>query len=83
MKLGSANVSFQHLRDVAKATTCTLVVKNKVHTGIARCSKEDSFCRDTGRKVSLSKALQSSDLTKRQRKNVWEDYRNMTNTPRW
>ena len=84
MKLGSTNVSFSHLRN-ERITTCSLAVKGVIYHGLAKCSNNDNFCRNTGRKVALTKALEAASdaLTKRQRKNVWEAYRTMTQIPRW
>jgi hypothetical protein len=82
MKLGTANVSFRHLRDTGR-TLCTVVVKGKVYHGTATCSKEDSFCRNVGRKISMANALKATELSKIQRRNVWNAYRTMTKEPRW
>jgi hypothetical protein len=84
MKLATAEVSFNHFRK-EQATVCTVVVRNKIFQGIAKCSPEDKFSRDTGRKISLSKAMKktSGELSKVQRRNVWNAYRDMTKDPRW
>jgi len=84
MKLGSAEVSFHHLQN-EKVTFCTLVAKGKVFNGIAKCSNEDHFNRHTGRKVSLTEAMRKSNstLSKIQKKNVWNAYRDLTKIPRW
>lgn len=82
MKLGSSEVSFQHFRN-AGITSCTVVAKGMIYQGTARCSKDDNFCRETGRKTSLTKALNKSNLSKIQRKNIWNSYRNMGQTPKW
>lgn len=84
MKLASAEVSFNHYKDKG-ITTCTVVAKNKVFQGTAKCSVHDNFCRKTGRKISLVKAMAHTKgtLSKVQRRNVWEAYKNMTAVPRW
>lgn len=84
MKLGTAEVSFTHLRD-EKVTLCTFAVKNKIFQGVAKCSNGDSYCRDEGRKTAMTYAMNKTKdvLTKRQRKNVWDAYRDMTKIPRW
>ena len=84
MKLGSTEVAFKHLKKVG-VTTCNVVVRGKIYQGTAKCSHEDHFCRDTGRKIAMAKALGKTNdvLTKRQRTNVWSGYRNMTKVPRW
>ena len=40
--------------------------------GLALCSWSDNFCRKTGRKLSLQRALLNSDFTEQQRQQVWE-----------
>lgn len=82
MKLGSTEVSFRHLKDTGR-TICTVVSKGKAYHGTATCSKEDNFCRNTGRKISMTKALDRTALTKKQRTNVWNAYRDMPSKPRW
>ena len=84
MKLGSTEVAFKHLRN-ERLTTCNVVVKGKIYHGTARLSKKDNFCRDIGRKISLTKALSKTNevLTKKQRTNVWSAYRDMPEIPRW
>ena len=44
--------------------------------GIACCSKEDSFSRETGRKLSLTRALKKSKMLikKDTRTKIWETY---------
>ena len=56
----------------------------------AHCGKKDSFCKETGRRVSLAKALliyeadSSAKLFSREfRTKVWEAYRTLTKVPRW
>ena len=84
MKLSTAEVSFTHFREEG-ITTCIVLVKNKVFQGISRCSNGDNYCRNTGRKVAMSKAMSktSKTITKIQRRNVWNAYRDMTLKPRW
>jgi len=84
MKLATAEVSFNHFKN-ERVTMCTIVVRNKIFQGIAKCNKVDNFCRKTGRKVALSKAMRkaSNELSKVQRRNVWNAYRDITSIPRW
>lgn len=42
--------------------------------GTAFCSLKDNFNRNTGRKVSLKKALEKLNLTAEQRKIYWDMY---------
>jgi len=51
--------------------------------GMTRCSINDNFSYETGRKISLSRAMQRAELPKEERTLIWEAYRNMTEKPRW
>jgi hypothetical protein len=42
--------------------------------GISTSSASDQFCRRTGRKIALSRALANSDLDKHARYLVWQAY---------
>ena len=43
--------------------------------GLAACSKQDRFCKATGRKLALQRALEQVRLSKDERRMVWEAYR--------
>lgn len=45
--------------------------------GVALCSEQDTFCRTTGRKVSLARALKNANFSKKSRKTVWDLYNKM------
>jgi hypothetical protein len=83
MKLSSLSVFWTY--PPGKTTTvCTIAKGNSYAIGTANRSSKDSFEKNTGRKISLANAMdQMPTLSKKQRKNVWEAYRNMTKTPRW
>ena len=81
MKLGNLQVSFTHINN--QITVCTVATVGRISTGIATKSPKDLFNKNEGRKHSLEKALQHMNLTKDQRRKVWEDYRNLTKNPRW
>ena len=55
----------------------------KEHIGITTCSKNDNFRRDTGRKLSLARARRNAGLSKEERKDLWECYRNTKPGGRW
>lgn len=42
--------------------------------GQAYCSSRDAFCRKTGRKHALSRALLTSDFPKPVRRQIWRTY---------
>lgn len=55
-------------------TLCNIVFPNgEVYSGIARCSKRDNFCKDTGRRISLERALTIFN-DKRVRRIFWKTY---------
>lgn len=49
---------------------------NLISFGMARCSKEDMFHKPTGRKISLTRAVENMD--KEIRTAIWESYFNHT-----
>ena len=57
------------------ATIC-FVRKNTeaIATGWAVCNRTDNFCKDTGRKLSLTRAL--SGFPRTMRKQFWNEYFN-------
>lgn len=83
-------ISFMHSKLVpnslwpqAKAmTVCYLSIGEPTVDWIsfALCSKKDNFCKETGRKVSLARALQAAGLTYGERKQIWEAYFNRPRT---
>lgn len=78
------NVEFRHLQyeeprpgpanPVRGTTQCFIKSRghNVIAYGFALCSVEDNFCKNTGRKVSLTKAL--SNFPKNDRAKVWKRY---------
>lgn len=44
--------------------------------GVAECSINDMFVKETGRKLSLARALKETDLSKEERRTIWETYLN-------
>jgi hypothetical protein len=64
-------------------TICLIETPEYVTTGKAICSEKDVFCKDTGRKIALKEALKYSDASKKDRKEIWEVYRNTTKEPKW
>lgn len=47
-----------------------------VSIGYSRCHPDDNFDKETGRQLSLKKALIDGDFTKETRKQFWDVYRN-------
>jgi hypothetical protein len=70
--IGELIVKFRHENPIG--THCVLEGGSWKTSGDSRCSPKDHFCRETGRKVSLAKAL--NPLPKTVRKEVWDAYLN-------
>jgi len=45
--------------------------------GVAICSKRDQYCKNTGRKISLERALKNTEVNKWERTIVWKSYAKM------
>jgi len=84
MKLHNFYAEFQY-DQTSGTTVCSLLngEKSLLSTGNSHCSVRDNFCKDTGRKVSLGRALKVLDLPKEGKKKIWEAYRTSTKVPRW
>ena len=59
-----------------KATHCHIYCDGIMDgsIGITVCSKKDNFCKDTGRKIALTRAL--STYPRKFRREVWQAYHN-------
>jgi hypothetical protein len=53
--------------------------KEPLFVGKSVCSSRDRFCKETGRKVALTRAIAS--LPRETRKQIWEDYFNRLPKP--
>lgn len=52
-------VRFHHSNIAFRYTICNITRGDKiVASGMAECHPKDNFCKDTGRKLSLARALQ-------------------------
>ena len=62
-------------RDMDARWTNCLIHKNgeTIAHGIATCSPSDNFCRRTGRRLSLTRAVQQA-MTREQRRVFWQAY---------
>ncbi len=76
-------INFKHTRiEDRRVTVCQIInVDNSgnelvVSEGASMCNPRDNFCKEYGRKLSLTKALRMTQLDKNQRKVVWDAYFN-------
>ena len=60
------------LRHEICAEETTGVAPGEVAKGFSRCSRDDRFCRNKGRKLALGRALQA--IPKSQRIHFWKAY---------
>ena len=75
-------IKWRHtMDDSGRKTLCQLYEIGKdrelflLKKGAAFCHPQDQYCKSTGRKISLSRTLQNSQLDKYSRRLVWEQYR--------
>jgi hypothetical protein len=82
MKAGNFRIGWHYVH-----RTIGCVVWNEkgecVGSDKAECSVKDHFCKDTGRKISLARAMKDAKLPKEERTVIWEIYRNMKPNKRW
>ncbi len=63
---------------------CSIEDEEKVICcGEALCSPNDTYDKEFGRKLALTRAVSISELDKATKASIWEGYRNMTKVPRW
>jgi hypothetical protein len=86
IRLNFQHKQFNHLEKMDKSasqhprlkgiTECYLLKEDNsiVGVGNSSCTINDCFCKETGRKISLARAV--STLPKSERKKIWEAYRN-------
>ena len=56
---------------------------NPIGVGVSLCSPNDTYDKEFGRKLALTRAVAASELPWKVRASIWEAYRNMTKVPRW
>ena len=84
MKIGKLTIKWSY--EGKHITMCTISYEDSQVPpiiGYAERGKKDSFCKDTGRKISLARALKLFTSDKEYRKEIWEAYRNMKPLGRW
>jgi hypothetical protein len=83
MKTKEFKIMWRH--ESNKGTSC--LIRNYkdaiIGCGLTCCSISDNFCRETGRKLSLARAMKNASLGKEERTEIWEAYRTMGNKKRW
>ena len=67
-------IKFYHGPSTTEAQLIHLDYDIRVSQGVAECHPNDQFCKATGRKVALAKALQNWTEDRWTRKLVWDKY---------
>jgi len=82
MKAGNLTIKWRYAEPM---TACFILNEKGAYVGSSNvvCSPRDHFCKDTGRKKSLSKVLINIGMPKEERRVLWELYRNMSPKKRW
>lgn len=83
LRINNIEIRWQHSNNGEKLTNCEIKHGDNLFVGQAICSEKDNFCKDCGRKLSLKRALKSTEYNKDLRRGIWEAYRRMTKTWRW
>ena len=86
MKIGEYTIRWRHNNDASDAplyTQCNMEGAGLAAEAIAFCHPEDNFCKDTGRKISLSRCMHAMELSKEERATIWEAYRKTKPDGRW
>lgn len=65
-------IYFKH--NVPENTECHIETDGGDIIGMAWCSQSDQFCRRTGRKVALARAMKEAGWDKATRREVWDKY---------
>lgn len=83
MKAGNLQIRWRYHSQWV--TICSILKEDDsfVGAGNACLHDHDHFCKETGRKLSLARALKTANLPKEERTVVWEIYRNTKLGGRW
>jgi hypothetical protein len=84
MKAGTMVIRWGYSK-ITPDTFCTIWNRHNIviAEGGAHCAKGDCFCKETGRKLSLARAMKNARFPKEERKVIWEIYRNTKLGGRW
>jgi hypothetical protein len=83
MKAGNLTIKWYYDNAVTDCSIENPDLPFPIGVGKCVCAKSDMFCRNTGRKMSLARALKNANLPKEERKVIWELYRNTKPGGRW
>ncbi|MFA5154148.1 MAG: hypothetical protein WC554_16480 [Clostridia bacterium] len=85
MKIDNYRIRWFYPKDKKSQRTVCVLSSETSELAIteAKCIKTDEFNKEIGRKLSLSRALQTANVKKEDRSKIWDVYRNLTAVPRW
>ena len=83
MKIKDMVIKWWYLPGTPRGTICKIEKPNSFNLGFAICGLKDAFKKDTGRRISLARAMKNAGLSKEERTLIWEEYRNMSPNKRW
>ena len=66
----TVTVDFHH-HTAEKVTDCMI---DNLFSGRSYCTPQDQFCRATGRKIALARALRNINVNKDMRRQIWKEY---------
>jgi len=75
--------SYRHIPVITYCAIYENELPFAIGEGSAVCSRNDLFCKNTGRKISLARAMKNANMTKNTRASIWEAYRNTKKGGRW
>lgn len=81
MKVSDYYVKWKY---TGKITTC-IILKEQDLVSVSNtvCGDSDTYNKEIGRKIALTRAIRNANLPKELRTKFWETYRIMTKIPRW
>jgi len=89
MRAGKLKIKWRYVErtNMPPLTFCGIIREDDptkiTRAGVAVCASSDHFCKETGRKLSLARALKNANLPKEERAVIWELYRNSKPGKRW
>ena len=87
MKTKNYSITWRHgiaPKGFSNVTVCRVKQDGKVVGGaISKVHPNDKYCKDKGRRVCLARWMECAHLTKEERAEIWEAYRNMKPGGRW
>jgi hypothetical protein len=79
---GMYNIQFSYNNELKISAATVYRDMDFVNAGTAKCSEDDRYCKEKGRKLALSRALEVVD--REDRTAIWNHYATkLSKTPKW